>query len=121
MSPDQEIELYAMAERLTLSFEKIAKALTGLHDIEKRKFGKLYPKRPKQRDAIVTRAFNEDDRIKEAHGASDRPIDEWIGDLGEFVGVREKEFLEERDARAKAERERAETGAGPEAVGSEAV
>lgn len=74
-------------ERLVAAFEQIADALAGINDTQKRQFAKQWPEPTKRREAIITRVPTEEDLIREEQGASDEPIEEWIG-------LREKEFLE---------------------------
>ena len=73
-------------ERLVAAFEQIAEALAGIDDTQKKQFVRQWPEPGKRREAIVTRVPSEEDLIREEQGASDEPIEEWIG-------IREKEFL----------------------------
>jgi hypothetical protein len=97
MTDDQ---LNAFVERFALSFEKIAGALEGLNETYRRHYEKLYPERKEVREAVVTRVQNEEDRIREAQGASVQPLNRWLSDVedeeaeSEFVGVREREWLD---------------------------
>lgn len=97
MTDDQ---MSALAERLVMSFEKIAVALEGLDVTYRRHYEKLYPERKEIRDAVVSRVPTEEDRIREAHGASDKPVTEWLNDIereeedAQDVGVRERQWLE---------------------------
>lgn len=107
-----------LCERVVLALEKIATALAGLDDTHRRQFSRRYPEKTQFREAIVTRVPTEDDRLREAHGASTRPLSEWLSELSEEevegeeqdpyrnqdVGVRERAWLEK-------EKERAHTGA----------
>ena len=109
-------ELFA---RLVVSFEKIADALGDLCVIQKRRYDRDYPERKEPRDALVSRVKTDEDLAKERQGSSTEPIKEWFGGFEdpEFVGVREKAFLEEqrRNASAKAESEAGQDAAGTKA------
>lgn len=85
------------AERLVIAFESIAKSLAGIDESVKKAISKYSPEPREPRQAVVTRVPNEDDRNRSAQGASEEPIKEWLADLGgEFIGEREKAFLEEQ-------------------------
>jgi len=99
-----EDQVNALVERFVLSFEKIATALEGLDETYKRHYNRQYPEKGPVREAIVTRVPTKEDRIKEAHGASDRPIDDWLEELegqDEDLGVREREWLERQNQRRR--------------------
>lgn len=100
MTEDQE-------ESLVTSFEVIAKALAGIHEVQEKRFAKQYPEHRVPRPAAVTHVPNDEDKRREAQGRSDKPIGEWLGDLNapdkqpeqeeeDFVGFREREFLAEK-------------------------
>ena len=63
---------------------RIASAFEGMNE-ELRKAGNRYWPEPKpQREAIVSRIQNEEDKAKENLGiGDDRPIKEWLNDLGD--------------------------------------
>jgi hypothetical protein len=85
-----------------VSFEQIATAIGGISEAYKKQVERQYPDRQQFREAKVTRVPSEEDRIREAQGASDAPIDQWLGeDIEEDIGVREREWIE-RNARSKA-------------------
>jgi hypothetical protein len=96
---DEQINVFA--ERLVLSFEKVALALEGLNETYRRQFAKQYPERREVREAIVTRVPTREDKIREEQGASDRPLSEWLSDIedeeesagADDIGVREREWL----------------------------
>ena len=73
--------------RLVTAFELMAQALAGIDETKKREFEKQWPDRKVWREAVVTHVPTEEDLIRESQGASNEPIEEWIG-------IREKEFLE---------------------------
>jgi hypothetical protein len=104
MNEDQQ---NAFVERFVLSFEKIGAALEGLNETYKRHLEKLYPERPERREAVVTRVQTEEDRIREAQGASGQPLGDWLSEVDdeeeerEFVGVREREWLSARRQKPK--------------------
>src|SRR5271170_1332486 len=112
-------------ERLVLAWERIAKALEGLNDTDKKRLAKEYPRRRTVREAVVTRVKNEEDRLREHQGASNQPLNNWLSDIAdeedeeEFIGVREREFkARQRDAGAEASGEAGPNKAGAEALGS---
>ena len=93
--------------RFVLSFEKIAVALAEINETYKRQVAKQYPERAREvRDAVVSRVPTEEDRLREAHGASSKPISDWLSeDLDaseEEVGVREREWLQTHPDRRNA-------------------
>jgi len=96
MTDDQ---LNAFVDRFALSFEKIAAAMEGLNETYRRHYERLYPERTQVREAVVTHVPTEEDKIREAQGASDQPLEDWLTDIqGEeeqvqFAGVREREWL----------------------------
>ncbi len=85
-------------ERLVLAFERIATALEGIHDQGQKAVGKLWPERKGPSEAIVSRVPTDEDKIREAHGASDKPIGEWLTDVDEYVGPRELAFRRTQNA-----------------------
>jgi hypothetical protein len=97
MTDDQQ---NAFIERFVVAWEKIAGALGDLNETYRRHFEKLYPERKEFRDAVVSRVPTQEDRIREAQGASGKPLDEWLSEVedeeaeSEFVGVREREWLD---------------------------
>jgi hypothetical protein len=97
MTDDQ---LCAFVERFVLSSERIAEALEGLNETYRQHYQKLYPQRREVRDAVVTRVQTEEDRIREAQGASAEPLNRWLSEVddeeaeSEFIGVREREWLD---------------------------
>lgn len=101
-----------IAERFLLAFESIAESLKGLNESGGKTVSKIWPETSKPREAVITRVPNEEDIIRENQGASSKPIEDWLSELGvePFVGEREREFLEEqkrqRDAGSKAPEER---------------
>lgn len=98
MTDDQ---LISFAERFVVSCEKIALALEGLHETYRRQYDQTYPASRPVRDAVVTRVPSEEDRIKESHGGEGNlEIGDWLSDIeeeeesNEFIGVREREWLD---------------------------
>ena len=89
-----------LIERLALSFDKIAKALEGLHE-EARKSGKrFWPEPGQQKEAVLSRVPTEEDKIKELQGSGDDiPINQWLEDLGDpegdagIVGERSRQWV----------------------------
>ena len=89
-------------ERLVASFERIASAIEGIHGSSRTAIRKLWPERT-LKEVVVTRVPTEEDRIRERQGASNKPVTEWLsesfGGEEEFIGVRERAFLEEKRKR----------------------
>ncbi len=102
--------------RLVQSFERIAEALGDICVIQKRRYDRDYPERREPRDAVLSRIKTEEDLAKERQGATNEPISEWLGGYEEpdFIGAREKAFLEEQRQR------NASTQAEPQAGANEA-
>jgi len=102
-------------ERLIAAWEAVGKALEGLKD-EARKAGARYWPEPKeQKESILTRVPNAEDKARESLGISDGPIEDWIaisddGDEDEFIGEREREW---RKAHPKEQPQAKEPDAGP--------
>jgi hypothetical protein len=92
-------------ERFVHALEQIAAALKGIDETRKQEFERRFPVRKEFREAIVTRVPSEEDRIREEHGASTGSLEEWLGELGgeEFIGTREREFLERNASSPKIE------------------
>ena len=94
MTPDQ---LNSFCERFVVSFEKIAFALEGLNETYRQIYEKQFPERREVREAVVSRVPTEEDRIREAQGASNMSIGDWLSDIAEQednIGVREREWIE---------------------------
>jgi hypothetical protein len=106
----------AFVERFVLSFEKMATAMEGLSETYRRHIENLYPKHREYREAVVTRVQTEEDRIREAHGASNEPLEDWLGEVEdeeiekEFVGVREREWIDAQAQKRQGVRQGAEEG-----------
>jgi hypothetical protein len=100
--------MLSLAERLVLSFEKMASALEGLNETQRRSFAKQFPERGEIREAVVSRVPTAEDRIRESQGASGTSLDEWLSGIEEEseedIGVREREWLEGQKRVAGAER-----------------
>ena len=90
-------------ERLVTAFEQIAGALTGIHDTQEKQFAKQWPERKEVHEAVYSRVPTEEDLIREEHGASDESLEDWltVPKEEEYIGEREREFLETQ-ARAAA-------------------
>ena len=85
-------------ERLVAAFEQMATALTGIHDTQEKQFAKQWPERKEVREAVYSRVPTEEDILREQHGASDETTEEWLT-IKEYVGPREREFLESTSAK----------------------
>ena len=90
-------------ERLVAAFEQMATALTGIHDTQEKQFAKQWPERKEVHEAVYSRVPTEEDLIREEHGASDESLEDWltVPKEEEYIGEREREFLETQ-ARAAA-------------------
>ena len=104
-----------LEERFVLSFEKIASALEGIHG-ELRKAGNRYWPEPRpQREAVLSRIPNEEDKAKESLGIDGKPIKEWLADLDipeeddGIIGERTAQWLRDHP------KEKQASDAGPEA------
>lgn len=93
-----------LEERLVFAFERIATALEGINDTKQRQFAKQWPERKEVHEAVYSRVPSEEDLIREGQGASDGSLEEWLTPPeDEFIGQREKEFLETQAAAARAQ------------------
>jgi hypothetical protein len=87
-------------ERLAFAFERIATALESFNE-EFRQAGTRYWPRPgQQKEAVLSRVPTEEDKIRERQGlADDRPIKDWLEELGdpegeaEIVGERSRQWI----------------------------
>jgi len=125
LTEDQFERIINVAERGITAFESVAHSLAGLN-VSVQKLARKYAPEPRRqedaREAVVSRVPTEDDKAKEAQGASDKPIGEWFNldddDEEEEIGPREKQ-IREQQRRAQAEKEsRSDTGS-PEEAGSD--
>lgn len=110
-------------ERILRTFEKIAGALEDLSVIQHRRYIRDYPERKEPRDLVLTHVKTEEDIVKERQGNSDEPLDQWLGgyEEPEYIGARERAFLEEerkRNASASIQPEEGSGTAGSETVRS---
>lgn len=115
MTADQE-------ERFVVAFEGIAEALKGIDETQKQQFRKRWPDPKERRDAIITRVPTAEDLIREAHGAGDEPVQDWLNlpEEGEWIGVREREYIRTHaDAGAKEPAAGGSAGGSAEAVEGE--
>jgi hypothetical protein len=109
MTPDQ---INSFCERFVVSCEKIALALEGIHETRRQQFQRQYPERREVREAKVTRVPSEEDRIREAQGASDAPLDEWLSEIvqeedeEQFIGVRERGWLDAQGQDTRSQKSR---------------
>jgi hypothetical protein len=114
--PMTDDQLNSFTERFVLSFEKLALALEGLNETYRRQYASQYPERREVREAVVTRVQSEEDRIREAQGASSKPLSAWLSEVedeeeeAEFIGVREREWLDAQRTPARREGDHAEEG-----------
>jgi hypothetical protein len=106
-----------LLERLVVSFESIAKSLGEIGVIGQRIYDHKYPERTAPREAVTTRVKTEEDLVKERQGDTDEPVGEWLSGYEdkEFLGARERAFLEEE---AKKRDAGPETGGGAGQDGS---
>ena len=71
------------------AMEKLARSMERIATVMENRYAQEYPEKRDVRDATITRIPNEEDRIRENHGASSQPLEEWINELG----PREREVL----------------------------
>jgi hypothetical protein len=117
-------QIIDVAQRGITAFESIAHSLAGIN-VSMQKFARKYAPEPRRqedaREAVVSRVPTDEDRAKEAQGASNKPIGEWF-DLDdneeEEIGPREKQ-LREKQLRAQAEKESGSDGRRSEETGSD--
>jgi hypothetical protein len=106
-------QIVSLQDRFVLSFEKIASSLALIGETYQKQTAKQYPDRSGEiREAVVSRVPTQEDLVREAQGASNEPIGEWLSEVAEEeeedIGTREREWLEreDRDAGAKGNRPR---------------
>jgi hypothetical protein len=101
-----------LSERLVVAWESIATSLEGLNESAKRAGARYWPESRGPREVVVTHVPTEEDKILEQQGrAGESTVKEWltppVDDEPEFIGVREREFLEwerqEKELNASAE------------------
>jgi len=66
-------------ERIATALEQIAKSLAAWCILESAKFDKQYPVKANVRDATITRTPSDEDKLLESLGATNEPLEEWIG------------------------------------------
>jgi hypothetical protein len=88
-------------ERLVVSFQKIAKALTGIHEEFKRAGKRYWPEPKEQREAVLSHVPNAEDEAKKNLGLTDQPIEKWLNpewldesDSG-IIGERSSQWIAE--------------------------
>ena len=89
-------------ERIVVSFEKIAKGLTGIHGELKRAGKRYWPEPGPQREPISTHVLSEEEkRAEQRRKAESIPIEEWLTNLGEpneddgIFGERSRQWLKD--------------------------
>ena len=113
-----------LSERFVVCFESIAKSLEGLNESAKRAGTRYWPEFKQPREAVISRIPNEEDKIKEAQGASDKPITEWLGELGEpeddteYLGERTKQWIKDHPSESNAS-PKVDSISGPEGTSTE--
>lgn len=103
-----------LEERLVVAFEQIAAALEGINDTKQKQFAKQWPERKEVHEAIYSRVPSEEDLIREAQGASDGSLKDWLTppEEDEPIGWREREFLESQAAARSQAASQGESGEG---------
>lgn len=71
----------------------IAEALRGLYDVQEARFVREFPPPGTPRDATISRVKTQEDLLREDQGSSDESLEEW-------VGFREREFVEAAEAKS---------------------
>jgi hypothetical protein len=99
MTEDQE-------ERFVVSFEKIAKALEGIHEEAKRAGSKYWPHPREQRQSVLTRVGEDKERELRLQGARRRTIEEVIDPNieevpDEEIGERTRQWLRDHPQERK--------------------
>jgi hypothetical protein len=82
-----EVAAYNLGSIAT-ALRDIGIALHVSNQLERERFERQYPGKKEVRDAIVTHRQTEEERLREAQGASDESDQEW-------TGWREKKFVED--------------------------
>ena len=89
-------------ERLVVAWERIAKALGGIHGEIKRAGKRYWPEPGTKKETIVTRVLSEEEKLNEKRRKSDGlPIEEWLTNLGEpeepegVVGERSRQWIKD--------------------------
>ncbi len=87
-------------ERLVVCFERIASAFEGIHDELKHAGTRYWPTAKPQREPVVSRIPNEEDKAKESLGIDGKPINEWLSDLDTeeddgIIGERTAQWLKD--------------------------
>jgi hypothetical protein len=84
-------------ERMATSFDRLATGMIRLADIQAREHAIRYPEKKAVEDAKITHRQTEEEKLREAQGATDETDEEW-------TGRREKAFIERRSKARKARR-----------------
>ena len=66
-------------ERIASALEQISKSLATWCILESAKFDKQYPVKANVRDATITRTPSDEDKLLESLGATNEPLEDWIG------------------------------------------
>lgn len=95
----------ALFLRLVVCFESLAQSMAGINATKQKEFAKQYPEAKPVRDAVVTRIPNEEDKILQAQGVDGTPLEKWLSlpEEEEFIGEREREYLEKQKRNASPE------------------
>lgn len=107
MDQSTELRMIEAMERIALSYESISASLAGVNVKLEKVVTKFCPERAEPREAIVTHIPSPDDRLREAQGSSNEPINKWLTDVfdpeseEEVIGSREREFLAGQEERRR--------------------
>jgi hypothetical protein len=112
-------------ERLVVAFEKISKALGGLHEQAKRAGKRYWPEPGQQKEAVLSHVPNQEDEARRNLGVSDGPIEEWL-ELGNSeddgpIGERTAQWIKDHPKEVKKPDARPERGKGPNTPSSKMV
>ena len=82
-------DLSESLDRDTRAMERLADSFERITDLMAKFYDKMYPAKHEPRDVTLTRIPTEEDKIREAQGATEETTDEWLD-----IGPRERAFIE---------------------------
>jgi len=66
-------------ERIAATLESIAESVAAWCILSQARFDREYPAKREPRDADITRVPSAEDKLLESLGATDEPLEEWVG------------------------------------------